>query len=88
MYVSFANLGIMPIPFMLPALWLPEEYKSVITGLMGIVGLMINLPLSFLLPFLLYEIEGYTFLIFATSIGVSFVFGYFRMVDWAYSDKQ
>lgn len=81
MYVIFANLGIMPIPFMLPALWLPDEYKSLITGLMAVVGLMISVPLSFLLPFLLYHIEGYTFLIFATSIGASFVFGYFKMIE-------
>ena len=67
-YVILANLGMMNIPFMLPALWLPIKYKSVVTGVMVLVGLLVIFPLNLVLPYLLYEIENYTFLIFTVSI--------------------
>ena len=47
--------------------------------LMSPNGLIINFALNFVLPYLLYHIERYTFLIFASSIGISFVFGWFKM---------
>ena len=81
LYVIFSNFGMMPIPFMLPALWVPIEYKSVITGIMVFVGLLVIFPLNLVLPYLLYEIDNYTFLIFTTSIGLSFCYGYFKMAN-------
>ena len=82
-YAIFVNLGIMPIPFMLPAMWLPDEYKSVTTGLIAMFGFVLNVPFYYLLPFTLYKIKAYTFLIFACSIGASFLCGYFKIVERA-----
>ena len=34
LFVVTGNLGILPIPFMLPAQWLPIQYRSICAGLM------------------------------------------------------
>merc|ERR1712043_98298 len=80
LFVILANLGLMPIPFILPALLLENpEHRTVITGTMVLVGLIVLFPLSLLLPYLLYQIDNFTFLIFSVCIFFSVIYGYFKM---------
>ena len=79
LWVVFAQVGLMSIPNMLPSLWLPIEFKQVCQAFMVLVGLVTNFPLNLMLPYLLYEIDNFTYLIFIVATASAFCFACFTM---------
>ena len=78
-WVCSSHFGMMPVPHMLPSLWLPTEFRQISQALIALVGLAINFGLNLSLPKILYEIDNFTFLIFIASIGLAFMFAYFKL---------
>ena len=78
-FVLAANIGLVPVPFTLPPAWLPVEQRAIGMSMMVPIGFGFLLTLSIVFPYLLIEINNYTFLIFATVCALSFVVGWFKL---------
>ena len=73
---GFGNMGVMTIPFALPAIWIPIKYRAISMALMVISGLAVVFVWSILFPYLLIKIDNWTFLIFVTALSMNFLYGW------------
>ena len=71
--MGVGNMGVMTVPFALPAIWVPIKYRTICMAVLVITGLCVIFVWTILFPFLLIQIGNWTFLIFLVCLGLNLV---------------
>ena len=74
--MGVGNMGVMTLPFALPAIWVPIEYRTICMAVLVIAGLCVVFVWTLLFLYLLIEIGNWTFLCFAVALGANFVYAW------------
>ena len=81
-FQAAGNMGVMSVPFALPALWVPIKHRTICMAALVIVGLLTLFGWSTVFPYLLIRIGNYTFLIFSVIMVLNLGYGwYFVKLD-------
>ena len=74
--MGFGNMGIMTVPFALPAVWIPINYRAICMAFLVVFGLGVIFVWSILFPYFLIKIGNFTFLIFVVALGLNFFYAW------------